>query len=207
MKQYLGINEQTGQRMFLSANQRIHYEISRCSSCGATQVLSHHVYKDKCEECGIALQNYFVNKNRINIRSSEKVLRTYYQKIMFWYDKAQQGFEAPSDVGQQKQIIEQYLEYLRQTRQTVEKHEIICTRCGVAAMVPVGVDDICEDCADRYKRYKALNARITRLTEEECDELHSIISTYVEDHKRGRWTPRTDVVLAKLRRRKHELGM
>ena len=170
-------------------------------------MLSHHYYRDKCEECGKAWQGYLVSKGRVNVRSSEKSLRTYYAKIMFWYSKAQQGFEAPSDIGQQKQIIEQYLRYLRQTRQTVEKHEIICTRCGIAAMVPVGADDICEDCADRYKRYKTLNSKVTTLTEEECDELHSIIRTYVDDYKRGRWTPRTDVVLAKLRRREHELGM
>lgn len=206
MTQYLGTNDRTGQKMFLTEDLRVVQEVSRCVCCGVENALAHYLHSDKCEDCGRAWQSYKVSKGRINVRSSEKSINTYYKKILYWCDKAQQGFEAPADIQQQRQIIEQYLSSITTTKQTVAKKSITCTRCGDTATVPVGSGEVCNHCSDRYLRYKRLNAKMNVLTLEECEELHQIIRDYVADHRRGVWCPNTDLILTKLRRRKHALG-
>lgn len=206
MAQYLGINDRTGQKMFLTEDLRVVREVSRCVCCGAENVPAHYLHSDKCEACGKAWQNYKVSKGRINIRSSEKSINTYYQKILYWCNKAQQGFEAPPDIWQQRQIIEQYLSFIASAKQAVPKKTITCKRCGGTATVPVGSDEVCNHCSDRYLRYKRLSAKMNVLTIEECEELHQIIRDYIADYKRGGWCPNTDLILSKLRRRKHALG-
>ena len=196
---------------YLSTDNKLVVRLERCPYCGNTDVISHHERKKMCDTCGKELKNYQYYKHLFH--RSDKYLSHYTELVNAWYAKHQTGLLAPSDITEQKAIVEQHKAFedvVRQQQKDAEPRVLVeCYRCGQEMYTAHRVaKPICRQCEQLYTRYKALRRRVAVLTIDECAELRGILKEYIHAYKNDGWCPTSsDKLLDKLRRREHELGM
>lgn len=210
-KQYLYTYTKDNVRYYLSQTNQIVARLSRCPSCGNTDVMSHAELTTLCDVCGKSRKNYYRYKNLF--RSNDKHLKRYAELVQEWYDKHQAGLLAPGDILEQREIVEQHKAFeavVNQQRRDAEPRVFVeCYRCGQEMYTARKVaKPVCHQCDTLYTRYKALRRKVAVLTVDECIELRSILKEYIHAYKNDGWCPTSsDKLLDKLRRREHELGM
>lgn len=195
----------------LTTDNKIVYLLEHCKACGTKSVVSHPDLSKLCDRCGKDWRNYQYQKTLF--RKTTNNLTKYSEWVQFWYNRHQAGLLAPSDILEQKLIVDKHKAWedvVTQQRKDAEPRIAVnCYRCGQDMYTARKVaKPVCHQCDTLYARYKSLRRKIAVLTVDECTELRRIIAEYIHAYKNDGWSPTSsDKLLEKLRRREHELGM
>lgn len=215
MTRYLGIDEETGFRMFVDKNTTLRLELPKCPCCGGEELLSHATKfggEYVCTACGDKWASYLSGRSRLDklgVRATHRVVLNQLARINYWIEVKNNGYLAPANLEQDRSNIKNYLDFYglsSNIKSKVIMEERFCTYCGRYTKVPKGSSrPKCPECESRYKRYRYLQTHLGELTLEDCNEFHAILDTYVDLMHRGFWAPDIPKYRKKIWRRMDEL--
>lgn len=212
---------ETGYPMYLLKLQRFAVVLPRCEGCGETNVLSAPLGKGPsgvqlCYGCNNKLQNFRVQRCRLDACSSEKALENYKVRLQEYLDAQEAGLWVPGDlqkfVDKLRLVAPEIESKVVQRREIAEQiirkkysKESYCAYCGLKRLVHILNTNtgryICRPCDERRSRYETLIKRVRKLTAEECLELGGILDDYAVLLKRGNLTPDIPAARRKLHKR------
>lgn len=208
--QSLGVDPNTNQERFLSADNKVHLSLSRCPCCGATNTISHNIYKTMCNDCGKEWMYYTLAKSKANKHPSQTNYMYMYNYILIWYKRLLDGYVAPSDVAEQKLRYDKYFAEQKSldkmSRESATFYEVACDFCGEPMQDTNEFGQHkCITCSKDWASYCRYRRRVAVLTLEECKDCLELIHKYVALARRGYWCPNTETLAFKVRKRTKEL--
>lgn len=221
-----GEDPETGYPMYLLKLQRFAVVLPRCDGCGDTNVLSAPLGKGPsgvqlCYGCANKLQNFRMQRGRLDKWCTEKSLDSYRSRLQEYLDAQAAGLWVPQDlqkcVDKLNEVEPFILDRAAKQREIAEhathkvySRESYCSYCGRRKMVKTLNKDtdrnICEVCNSRIRKYNSLIKRVHKLTDEECLELNSILDAYVVTLKQSYYTPDISAARHKLYKRMEVLA-
>lgn len=214
MRQYFGIDPETGYKMFVDTASTLRLELPICPCCGGEGLLSHTTKyggEHVCKSCGDKWAAYISARSRLNVRSTHRILLNQLSRLNYWISVKDAGRLAPAGLEQDKANIQNYMRFYGLSEnikpaENLHASDGRCYYCGKLDSVQQHSSrPRCPECSSRYGRYRHLQTHIKTLTVDECEEFGSILSEYADLMRRGFWAPNIPKYREKIRRRMDEI--
>ncbi len=191
--------------IFVSNEQKIHYKLAKCEFCNSVDTLSHHKYTDRCIECGNLYNLYTVRRTaRRNRTLSSKATRAHMKLLEELEQRRVDGLRVPTTLDEELVETRKLIVALDKLDRAEEARRVYitvkCRCCDASTEVPSDSKPPfrCAVCSDMYARYRDLYTRVFSLDQCECDELATLIRTYLAEQKLGHHIPHVSRVIHKL---------
>lgn len=104
----IGIDAETKQELFLSANNKVVVKLRRCPCCGGENLMSHGIHKDMCDKCGKLWMSYALAKSRLKKNQTPAGYAYFNQYVTVWLERYLAGLRAPADIVDQAARMDAY---------------------------------------------------------------------------------------------------